>query len=478
MSEFYTFPWIGHIFIILIFGISTLIETLLISLEFIYNWKDRRHAFKLFFEIFILLEIIIFSLLYGQMLSGYKNGFLLASGYLNTRIIIFLFTLVLGLISYINNKDRDIFLPILAASISLPIVEEISKSIYPLLFIGALLLLLIRSIKNVINRYIEIRTNITALSIPYGLDTLPTGVLFSEAEGHILLINHKMYDLMLQLTGKIYRNLKTFYKILDSKENESKYKKAELGGQTVYLLADGSAWIFIKTNIFLKTKEYIHISASDVTQLWLLTSKLELQKEELKDKGDKLKKAISNLDILSKKEEIHKAKMRTHDILGQRLTVLLRIIQNEDKLDHDLLKSLSKGLLAELSVENNQALPYEELKRMQEVFSAIGVKIDFKGSLPDKIQQASLFLDIIREACTNAVRHALATEINIKAELKENKHQLTISNNGYPPTTPITLGNGIKEMKKSISDQGGNLNIIEGPIFTLSVVLPGGNSYE
>lgn len=478
MGEFYTFPWIGHIFIILILGISTLTETLLTSLKFIYNWKDRRQAFELFFEIFILFEIIIFSLLYGQMLSGYKNGFLLDSGYLNTRIIIFLFALVFGLINYIKNKDKDTFVALLAVSISLPVVEEIFKGIYLFLFIGALVFLLIRSIKNVINIYIEIRTNITAFAIPRGLDILHTGVLFSEAEGHIILINHQMMHLMLQLRGEIYRNSKTFYKLLALKEYESKYKKAELGGQTLYILKDGSAWIFTKTDISFKKKNYIHISASDVTKLWILTSKLQLQKKELKDKGDKLKKAISNLDSLSKKREIHEAKMRAHDILGQRLTVLLRIIQNEDKLDHDLLKSLSKGLLAELRLEKNKELPHEELERIQEIFSVIDVKIDFKGSLPDNIQHASLLLDIIRESCTNAVRHALATEINIKVELRENKHQLTISNNGYPPTAPITLGNGIKGMKKSICDHGGNLNIIEGPIFTLSVVLPGGNSYE
>lgn len=478
MSEFYTFPWLVHIFIILTLGISILIETLLVAFKFIYNWKDRSQTYKIFFEISILLEIIIFSLLYGQMLSGYKNGFLLASGYINTRIIIFLFILVFGLISYILNKDLSIILPVLGASISLPIIEEISKSIYPFLFIAALLFFLIRSIKIFINEYIGMRTNITAFSIPHGLDTLHTGVLFSEADGHILLINHQMLYLMLELTGEIYRNSKIFYKLLASDEYGIKYNKDELGGQTVYLLADGSAWMFTKTDIFLKRKKYIHISASDVTRIWALTSKLQLQKEKLNDKRDELKKAIYDLDMLSKKREIHKAKIRAHDILGQRLTVLLRIIQNEDKIDHDLLKSLSKGLLAELRLEKNQVLPHEELKRIQEVFSAIGIRIDFEGSLPDDKDQASLLLDIIGEGCTNAVRHALATEIHIKAELKKDKYQLTISNNGYPPMSPVKPGNGIKAMKKDILAQGGNLNIKEGPIFTLSVVLPGGNSYE
>ncbi len=292
MSEFYTFSWTSHIFIILILGISTLLESLLFALTFLNKWRDRRKTLEFIFEIFILLEIISFSLLYGQMLNGYKIGFLLVSGYINTRIVIFLFLLVFGLISYIFNKDLSIIFPILAAVISLPVVEEISRNIYPYLFVGALIFFLIRSIKKTKKKYIAIRTDITAFSVPHGLDTLHTGVIFSESDGHILLINHKMYYLMLELTGKIYRNSKIFYNLLVSSEYESKYKKAELGGQTVYFLTDGSAWMFTKTDIVLRKKEYIHISASDVTRIWTLTSMLQLQKEKLKDKGDELKKQL------------------------------------------------------------------------------------------------------------------------------------------------------------------------------------------
>lgn len=83
--------------------------------------------------------------------------------------------------------------------------------------------------------------------------------------------------------------------------------------------------------------------------------------------------------------------MRAHDILGQRLSVLIRVIQNEDILDKDLLKSLSKGLLAELRLEKDEALPHEELKRIEEVFSAIGIKIKFQGPLPDKTKRHICF---------------------------------------------------------------------------------------
>ena len=478
MIKFYIFPWIVHIFVIAILGICVLSQTLAFLLNFFRYGIDTSRRFKNLFEGLILFEIIVFSLLYGQMLNGYKNGFLVPTGYVNIRIIIFLSILIFASIAFVHKKDLLIFSLILAASISLPMMENIFKSLYPYLFVGGLIFFLIRSIKICINSITGIRTNVTAFSVPYGLDTLHTGVLFSENDGHTLLTNYQMHNLMFALTGKIYRNSKEFYDVLLSDEKQSRYKKAKLDGQTVYILKDGSAWIFTKTDISFRMKKYIHISAADVSKVWTLTAKLQGQEEELRHKSDELKKTIANLHTLSKKREIDKAKMRAHDILGQRLTVLLRIIQNENIIDNDLLKSLSKGLLAELKVENSEIQPYDEVKRIQKVFKDIGISIEFEGLLPDNNPQASLFVDIIRESCTNAVRHALATQINIKAQAKEDEYQLTINNNGYRPMAPITPGNGIKTMTKKVSAQGGNLNIKHSPIFTLSVVLPGGEYFE
>lgn len=478
MTEFYTFSWMAHIFIISILGICVLAQTSALLLNFFRHGIDVSQAFKNFFEVLILFEIIVFSFLYGQMLNGYNNGFLLPTGYINIRIIVFLAILIFALLVFIFKKDLLIISLIPATLISLPIMETLLGAIYPWFFVGALVFFLLRSIKISISSIKGIQTNTSIFSVMHAVDTLHTGVLISEEDGFPLLSNHQMYNLMLAFTGKIFRNSIEFYDVLHSDKYKSRFKKADLEGQRVYILNDGTAWIFTKTDISFMMKKYIHISAADVTELWTLTAKLQEQEEELKHKSNKLKETIANLHILSKKREIDNAKMRAHDILGQRITVMLRIIQNEKNLDYDLLKSLSKGLLAELKVENTEIKPYEELKRIQKVFNDIGINIEFQGLLPDNNQQACLFVDIIRESCTNAVRHALATEINIKSEAIDRKNKLTINNNGRTPMEPITPGNGIKVMKKKVSAQGGNLDIIHRPIFTLSVVLPGGEDYE
>jgi signal transduction histidine kinase len=232
--------------------------------------------------------------------------------------------------------------------------------------------------------------------------------------------------------------------------------------------------MFTKTEIPLLMKNYIHISAADVSENWSLTSKLQIQDQELRNKSEELKRTISNLHILSKEKEIENAKIRAHDILGQRLTVLLRMIQNEEILDYKLLTSLSKGLIDEIKAEHDEISPLEELQSIQEIFNSIGVDINFKGKLPEDEEQAGLFVDIIREGSANAVRHGFATRINIESEEIKDSYNLVISNVGHTTSDPIIPGSGIKAIRKKVEAQGGNIEITPYPQFTLSVVLPGG----
>lgn len=478
MIEFYNFSWKARILITVILGLCVLGQTLAMVLNFYRNRLNPRIALKNLLEIFILLQVLVFSFLHGQIVNGYKTGFVVASGYENIRIVLFILTLtLLVLVCFLKKTYLPLSL-IPAIAISLPIIEKILGEAFPWFFIGALIFLLVRSIRLCITSAIAIKTNISALSVIHAIDTLDTGVLFSENDGHILLSNQKMQKLMLAMTGKTFRNSIEFYDMLVSEEDTWRYKKNELDEQRVYILSDASAWMLTKTDVSYLMKNYIHISLADVSQLWSLTRELQIQDEELRHKSDELKETIANLYSLSKKKEIENARMRAHDILGQRLSVLLRTIRTDNDIDYALLESLSKGLLSELKAEQDEIGPYDELKGIQEIFLAIGVDIKFEGSLPQDEEQAHLFVDIIREGSTNAVRHGLATEINIKSESIEETYNLTINNNGHTTSTPIALGSGIRTMRKKVDSQGGDLEIIQEPIFTLAAVLPGGDKYE
>lgn len=475
MSSLYNFSWAIKIFIAFIFGILVLSQTLALVLNY-YRYRLRRpRIFESLLEISVLIEVLILGLLYGQMLNAYKNGFIVPSGYGNIRILNFIVILILVIIVSFLNRSILAFSLVPLAAISLPIMETVLGTSYSVFFLVSLILLLVRSIRIFVTSIFEIKTNISSLSITNAVDTLHTGVLFSENDGYTVLINHQMQKIMLATTGIIFRNAIQFYELLISEVDDLRYKKAELDGQMVCIIRDGTAWMFTKTDIQFRMKNYIHISAADVTQQWALTSRLQKQDEELRYKSEKLKTTILNLHILSKEREIENAKMRAHDILGQRLSLLLRTIQNEEYLDYDLLKSLSQGLIEELKSEQIQISPYDEVKNIQKIFDSIGVDIKFNGELPENIEKACLFADIIREGSTNAVRHGFATEINIKAEPIGDNYNLKITNNGHTSVEPITPGSGIGTMRKKVIAQGGNLDIVHYPQFTLSVVLPGGD---
>lgn len=475
MIEFFTASWITRILITFILGLCILCQTLAIVLNFNNYEKSKGRLLKNLFEIAILGQIFILSLLHGEVVNGYENGIVVVVGCEKIRIGVFLTILILSLLVSFLNKSLLPLNIIIATAILLPAMENIIGAAFPWVFVAVLIFLLVRSIKNCIDSLIAIKTRISALSIIHALDTLHTGVLLCESNGYIVLSNHKMQRLMILITGKVYRNAIQFYDMLISDKYKSRCEKVQLEGQLVYLLPDKTAWIFKKTDILIINKNYIHISAADVSEHWALTAKLQDQDQELRKKSKELKSTISNLHILSKEKEIENAKMRAHDILGQRLSVLLRIIQNKDNLDYDLLTSLSKGLLEELKAEHNEASAFDKLKSIQGIFTAINVDIEFEGELPEDEEKASLFVDIIGEATTNAVRHGFATKVNIKVEFLEDEYRLTITNIGHTTKDPITPGTGIKVMKKKVQAQGGNLEITSYPKFTLYLVLPGGD---
>ena len=476
MIEFFSFSESARIFITTLLGVSLLFQTLAMIFNYYIKRLNLGKVFKDLLELAILLNILVYSILHGQVINGYKYGFVIFREYEKTRVISFLLILILVIIISRWDKTLKPLSIIPAAMIPLPIIEKILGPIFPWFFIAALLFYLGRSIQICRRSIKSIKTTISALSITHAIDTLHTGVLLSEEDGDILLCNQQMQNLMQAMTGRMYRNAIQFYDQLVQDHSELRGERNELDQQMVYLLTDGTVWMLTKADVFSAGKKYVHLSLADVTDLWELTIQLKEQNKKLRQKSAELKNTMENLHSLSQKKEIEQAKMRAHDILGQRLSVLLRIIQTEKKLDFDLLTALSKGLLAELKEEQKERSPYAELDNIQEIFKAIGVDVTFEGQLPDNLSQARLFAEVIREGSTNAVRHGFATKIDIQVKPENNNWKLTITNNGDSSAKPFVPGSGIRLMKKKVAEYGGSLDIIQKPLFTLSVVIPGGET--
>ena len=463
-----------RLWLTLLIGITTLLQTIAVVLTH-YKTDLHKNAFlEKLLEFLILSEIILFALMFGKLLNGYKIGLVIPTGYTVIRIIMFLTVITLFIVLKKIRKNNYSFIAIVASIIALPIVESMFSDYYRWLFIATLLALLIRSVYISIESVETIKNNISALSVTHAIDTLNTGLLYSENDGHIILSNNKMHDLMLKLTGTIYRNANTFYDYLISNDFETRFKKVEVKGQTVFLLPNDNAWMFTRKDVVFNNKNYCHISASDVSKQWELTQNLQDQNEILKEKSSILKERIDNLYFLSKEKELEYARNRAHDILGQKLSVMLRSLHADEKVDHSLLKDLSKDLMKKLVEEDEDVSSLDQVSNIQNIFNTIGVDIDFEGEFPLQKEKSALLFDIIREGTTNAVRHGLATEIKIRIDENENHYYLSIANNGYTPNEPIIWGSGIKEIQNKVLALGGKLDIKQYPLFELAIKIPGG----
>ena len=333
---------------------------------------------------------------------------------------------------------------------------------------------LYRGVLLVISLYRMFKVGVSAFSVEYAINSLSTGVFFCEEDGYILFCNDKMESLMETVTGTVQRNGRHFYGLLTLGSIDLRCKTTWFEGQNLVMLPDETTWKFSLTEIPIKSKRYFQLTATDITEQWKLTEKLQPQSDELMQRQSELTETIANLHIVSRERETQRAKMRAHDILGERLILLLRAIRNEHTPpDFPLLRSLSQGLLDDLKAVNDDLTPRNDLDILKQIFASIGVDIEVIGSLPSDPEIGQLFADIAREAITNAVRHGLATHVSILMDDPDGDYRLQIANNGHP-TKSFREGDGIKGMRKKVEPFGGKLNITVDEQFILTVNLPGG----
>jgi len=420
VAEFYAWPWPARTAVTLLLALCVLSQTLAMAMRF-FGGRKRWKALP---ELCALGAILFCSLLYGQMINNIETGLIASVGYGALRI-------------------------------------RAQGQAWHWFFLVAMLILLARSIYICFVRRREIATGISALSVKNAIDSLRSGVLFSKPDGYIMLSNAQMQRLMAAMTGRVQHNSRDFYGLLPS---------------NICQLPDGTAWMFTKTDLRIGKKNYIQLTAADITERWELTAQLRRQNEQLAQKSEELKATIANLHTLSQEREAQKVKMRAHDILGQRLSLLLRTVRDAREADYNLLRSLSQGLLEELKAD---CVPSAQdfLARLRQEFGMIGVDIRLEGPLPGDCAMGELFADIVREGAANAVRHGLATQVLIQFDHVQAVCRMKITNNGPPPPENIKEGDGLGGIRKKVEARGGTLRVITRPRFALEIDMPGGGNF-
>lgn len=329
--------------------------------------------------------------------------------------------------------------------IALFMQESISRNS---LFIIALLGIIyeIISIIYMYFRYYKKET-ITDFSIKKVIDECEFGILVLKGK-RAKLINNKMYEILDKL------NIKKDYITNIIKQSIDKIDK------NYCVKLENKYYVFVVNDN--------EIITFDITEVYELHQKLNEQNRKLEENNKKILLSIDNIEELEKEKNLLKLKNKYHDILGQNLSILQQYLnrKNISQENFEEIKFMIQKMFIDIEDTDDTNANLENLIK---IHKKNGTDIIIDGKLPQNKETAKVFFEIIREATTNAIRHAGSSKVfvNIKETLEET--YMIITNDGRKPNEFITENQGIKDMRRKVKKLGGMFYISTVPEFSVNI---------
>ena len=350
--------------------------------------------------------------------------------------------------SIINKNITDYALEYIVSTtilIALFMQESISRN---RLFIIALLGIIyeIISLIYMYFRYYKKET-ITDFSIKKVIDECEFGILVLKGK-RAKLINNKMYEILDKL------NIKKDYITNIIKQSIDQLDK------NYCVKVEDKYYVFVINNN--------EIITFDITEEYKLHQKLNGQNKKLKENNKKILLSIDNIEELEKEKNLLKLKNKYHDILGQNLSILQQYLNKENITQENFeeIKFMIQKMFIDIEDTDDTNANLENLIK---IHKKNGTDIIIDGKLPQNKETAKVFFEIIREATTNAIRHAGSSKVfvNIKETLEET--YMIITNDGRKPNEFITENQGIKDMRRKVKKLGGMFYISTVPEFSVNI---------
>ena len=204
-----------------------------------------------------------------------------------------------------------------------------------------------------------------------------------------------------------------------------------------------------------------------------------------KDRVDaKLRMAHEEIEQLAKTAERERIARDMHDVLGHSLSLIVlkselagRLLDNQPAraaLEIAEIETTARRALAEVrkTISGYRSEGFaSELTRAAEVLETAGVRLHKPAKAPylTPRHEATLSL-VLREAVTNIVRHADASECSIELSTAEDKTQLVIADDGRGDIRQE--GNGLRGMRERVRELGGSLSLESHRGTRLQIELP------
>lgn len=316
---------------------------------------------------------------------------------------------------------------------------------------------------------------------------MPAGVLVAETSGAVRLMNDAMREQLRWLglpgdlgDGQGSRASMASASVAPSSSSPSPPKTQGDSPERVVQIGSGEYRLFSERTVPLEGQRVRMVLSVDVTEEQQVNEQMQHVNEALTVAGAELQERLKTLDIVAREESLAKVRSRVHDIIGQRLSILHRYLEDgaAPGVKMGVITSLLSGLMDDLVQDRNVGQD-EELEGIISAFSLVNVRSEMEGSLPGEEVVAAAFVGIVREAITNAVRHGQAEHVHVRMTDDDGVWQLRIENNGVPPREVPGEGGregeggtGIGAMRDLVTSLGGRLEIPSLDPFVLAVEVP------
>jgi len=206
---------------------------------------------------------------------------------------------------------------------------------------------------------------------------------------------------------------------------------------------------------------------------------------EQKHRADaKLRMAHEEIEQLAKTAERERIARDMHDVLGHSLSLIVlkselagRLLESQPSraaLEIAEIENAARQALAEVrkTITGYRSEGFaSELSRAARVLKTAGVRLTNPVKAPQLTprHEATLSL-VLREAVTNIVRHADASECSIEVFSEQNRTQLVIADDGRGNIRQE--GNGLRGMRERVQELGGSLSLESSRGTRLHIELP------
>ncbi len=319
-------------------------------------------------------------------------------------------------------------------------------------------------------------------TIRRAIDTYPDGICFAAPGGRPILVNKAINNVYHALTGHTVTNADEMWEKLKEREINLLVPDAENAKEsTLCMLPDGAVWQFQKALLSVRNKPITQYEASDVSELYDYQRKLWVSNQHETEIQERQRILLQNIARNNLNQELLDAKIRIHDNFGRLLIMTRSAIESTPSQPdvqtlfaawNDVIFDLELSSQVQHHTMKSDAVKPSPQGELMRVAGLIGCQITFQGRQPTERKALLLLYAVIREALTNAVRHAGADRLTVILSEQKEHYFAEIRSNGHPASAPIQEKGGLLSLRKRLEQEGATLNYRYDGAVSLLLTIP------